>query len=121
MIELREKSTVVTGAAHGIGRAIAEMFAEAGGKVLIADIDDEAGEACAQEIRNAGGDAIFCHANVSMEEDAARAVTMAIDRWGRINVLCNNAAGQGGFHDALHATEEEWQRVFRASLLGSQY
>ncbi len=115
MISLNDKIAIVTGAAHGIGRAIAEMFAEAGGKVLIVDVDREAGEAAAS------GDTIFLQADVSLEADTTRAVKMALDRWGRVDVLCNNAAALGGFHDALHAESEEWERAFRVSLMGSQH
>ncbi len=112
------KSAIVTGAAHGIGRAIAEAFAQAGARVLIADIEEQAGAATADELRPA---AIFCRTDVALEEDAAAAVRLALDRFGRVDVLCNNAAWMGPFHGALGASREEWERCLSVSLLGAQF
>src|SRR5688572_28118190 len=89
---LRDKVAIITGAAHGIGRAIAEVFAEAGARVLIADVDDTAGEQAAAGIRAQGGKATFLSCDVSSETEVRRAVGALAKETGRVDVLCNNAA-----------------------------
>ena len=116
MIALENKVAIVTGGAHGIGRAIAEVFAEAGARVVIADLDAEAGRAVAASLRNAR----FVPADVSVPADVEAVVATAAGITGRIDVLCNNAAYLGPFHAAAETTEEEWERSFRVSLLGAQ-
>lgn len=116
MIALENKVAIVTGGAHGIGRAIAEVFAEAGAQVVIADLDAEAGRVVAASLRNAR----FVPADVSVPADVEAVVATAAGITGRIDVLCNNAAYLGPFHAAAETTEEEWERSFRVSLLGAQ-
>src|SRR4051812_32519581 len=95
MLRLADKVAIVTGAAHGIGRAIAELFAEEGAWVLVADLDQEAGEAVADGICKSGGQAHFAFTDVTNQENVDRAVQIAADRSGRIDVLVNNAAHLG--------------------------
>src|SRR5437764_11673869 len=103
-MRLNDKIAIVTGAAHGIGRAIAELFAEEGAWVLVADLDDAAGEATAAGIRERGGRAEFQHTDVTDEAQVAAAVQQAADTGGgRIDVLCNNAAHLGEWHDVAAA------------------
>lgn len=116
MIALENKVAIVTGGAHGIGRAIAEVFAEAGARVVIADLDAEAGRAVAASLPNAR----FVPADVSVPADVEAVVAAAAGITGRIDVLCNNAAYLGPFHAAAEAGEQEWERSFRVSLLGAQ-
>jgi NAD(P)-dependent dehydrogenase (short-subunit alcohol dehydrogenase family) len=119
-MRLSNKTAIVTGAAHGIGKAIAELFAEEGASVLIADIDDIAGEATGAGIRSRGGRAEFQHVNVADDRQTAAAVKRASEMGqGRIDVLVNNAAYMAPWHDVVHATREEWDRCFQTSLLGS--
>jgi NAD(P)-dependent dehydrogenase (short-subunit alcohol dehydrogenase family) len=116
VIALENKVAIVTGGAHGIGRAIAEVFAEAGARVVIADLDAEAGRAVAASLRNAR----FVPADVSVPADVEAVAAAAAGITGRIDVLCNNAAYLGPFHAAAEAGEQEWERSFRVSLLGAQ-
>ncbi len=121
-MRLHDKIAIVTGAAHGIGQAIAELFAEEGAWVLVADVDDDAGEATAGAIRGRGGRAVFRHVDVADEEQVAAAVRQAADAGGgRIDVLCNNAAYLGEWHDVVAAPREEWDRCLQVGLLGTAH
>jgi NAD(P)-dependent dehydrogenase (short-subunit alcohol dehydrogenase family) len=121
MGRLEEKIAIVTGAAHGIGRAIAECFAEEGARVTLLDVDVEAGEQIAVAIRGRGGQAQFCAGDVSSPDDVARAVAATAGDSERIDVLCNNAAYLGEFHAVLESTDEEWQRCIQVALLGTHH
>src|SRR5438132_7211871 len=118
-MRLNDKIAIVTGAAHGIGRAIAELFAEQGAWVLVADLDQVAGEAVASEIRDSGGDAQFIHTDVTLADEVARAVKIAAEKSGRIDVLVNNAAHLGDWLDALAATPEQWNHSYSITLMGA--
>lgn len=122
MDRLKDKIAVVTGGANGIGKAISELFAEEGAWVLVSDIEDEPGGAAVRSIREKGGNAEFCHADVSLQADAVRAVEKAAAKTGRIDILCNNAAYLApDFHDILGSTEGEWTKCINISLLGTHY
>jgi len=120
-MRLENKVAVVTGGAHGIGRAIAEIFAEEGAQVFIADLDRVAGESVAAGIRRGGGTGTLVRCDVSSVENVASAVKRAAGKAGRIDVLCNNAAYiSKQWHKSGDAPDEEWEKSFRVSLLGTQ-
>lgn len=106
---VKGKVAVVTGAASGIGRAIAQVFAANGMKVVIADIQDEPGRKIAAGICENGGDAIYCHTDVTKEEDFAGAVKAAAERYGKLHVMVNNA----GIGCEMHPVHEYDTDVFR--------
>jgi len=121
MIDLTGKVAIVTGGAHGIGRAISEAFAEAGAAVFIADIDADAGSEAASSIREKGRDATFVRTDVSVEADAVECVKTAAGARNRIDILCNNAARLGGFHALAESTTDEWTQSFAVSLMGTRH
>ena len=122
MKRLQGKVAIVTGAGHGIGRAISETYAEHGAMVFLCSRDAQAGEAAAAAFRQAGGNAAFLRCDVSKPEDVTRVVKVAADHNGRIDVLCNNAAYlTSPWHAAADAPDEEWEKCFRVSLMGPQW
>ena len=92
MGRLENQVAIITGAASGIGEGTVRRYAAEGARVLIADIADERGGALAEEL---GPNTTYLRTDVSQEEDLARAVSSAVERWGRLDVMFNNA-GFGG-------------------------
>jgi NAD(P)-dependent dehydrogenase (short-subunit alcohol dehydrogenase family) len=118
-MRLQNKITIVTGAAHGIGRAISLRFAEEGAAVLVADVDEHAGEETAADIRKAGHPASFVRCDVSVASQVEHVAKLAGERAGRIDVIVNNASVLGPWHDVATVTEQEWDAYYRVSLLGA--
>ncbi len=114
---LKDKIVVVTGAARGIGRAIAERVVEEGGRVAVLDISD-AGAAVAGDLAGRGGGASFLQADVRRETDVTRAVRACLDTFGTIDVLVNNA-GVNAYFDATEITEADWEDFFAVDLRAS--
>lgn len=100
--------TVVTGAAAGIGRAIALTFADAGSAVVVTDIKHEGAEAVAEEIRAHGGRAIGMECNVTREDHLAAVVAAALEAFGKVTVLVNNAGGGGPKPFDMPMSDFEW-------------
>ncbi len=90
-MRLKDKSALITGAAQGLGAAIARRFAEEGARVLICDVNAEAGEATVATIEAAGGAAAFQRLDVTDEASWIAAIKAAVERFGRLDVLVNNA------------------------------
>src|SRR4051812_45776937 len=86
------KVCLVTGAGSGIGRAAALQFAEEGGRLVIIDRSEAGGNETVSMIRKKKGEAIFSKCDVGIEEDIKASVQLALDKWGRIDVVVNNAA-----------------------------
>ncbi len=106
---------VVTGATKGIGHAIAEAFAETGIKVAIVSRNAADCERVARELCEKGGEAIAAPCDVTKIEDFQRVIQLAVDKWGKLDVLVNNA-GTAITQKALDLTEEEWDRVVDLDL-----
>lgn len=121
-MRLKNKTAIVTGGANGIGRAIAELFAAEGASVFIADLNRKAGDETVAGICKAGGTANFIECDVSLPHKANEAVNAAAEASGRIDILCNNAAYLANqWHGSGDAPDEEWEKSFRVSLMGTQY
>ena len=113
---------VVTGSASGLGRAIALRFAEEGARVVVSDVrrePREGGEATEKVIADAGGTSVFVEADVSRWSDVDRLVSAAVERFGRLDVIVNNA-GIAGRHSKplLETTEEDWDAIMAVNLRG---
>jgi NAD(P)-dependent dehydrogenase (short-subunit alcohol dehydrogenase family) len=125
MAELESKIAIVTGAASGIGRAAVELFAAEGAVVIAADVQDEAGQALADELARAGSTCAYVHVDVSRESDVEAMVHLALSQYGRLDVLFNNAGIEGEQAPTAQATVENWQRVIDVNLksvfLGLKY
>jgi NAD(P)-dependent dehydrogenase (short-subunit alcohol dehydrogenase family) len=115
MNRLAGKAAIVTGGALGIGRGIAEVFAEEGALVAIVDWNAEAGARTAAEL-SAGGRAIYVEADVSDEPSVERAVAQVATEFGALHVLVNNAAVF--VLKGIEATVEDWQRVMAVNIMG---
>ena len=116
---LQDKVAIVTGGAAGIGRATAELFACEGARIVIADLDADAGERTATNIRATHGDAICIPTDAGSAADVERLVTQTIERFGGIDVLFGNAAYLRDFKPALDTTDEEWTRALDVGLTGA--
>lgn len=121
MKHLEEAVALVTGAASGIGRAIAQRHADAGARVVVSDVDEEGGSETVRLIEEDGGAATFAWADVSDPEACEALVRRAVEAYGRLDVACNNA-GIGG-EQAMTADYpvEGWQRVLGVNLSGVFY
>jgi NAD(P)-dependent dehydrogenase (short-subunit alcohol dehydrogenase family) len=108
---------VVTGAASGIGRALAEALARAGSAVVVADLDATEAEAVAAGIRAAGGDALAVGVDVSDAAAVAQLAATTVECFGRVDVLCNNA-GVSTFNMMRDQTLDDWRWVFSVDLWG---
>jgi NAD(P)-dependent dehydrogenase (short-subunit alcohol dehydrogenase family) len=118
-MRLQHKVAVITGAGSGMGRVAAQMFAAEGAKVVVAEFGEEAGEETVRLVADAGGEASFVKTDVSREEDARAMVDHAVDRYGRIDVLYNNA---GIMPEADHSVTDTdvavWDQVMAVNLRG---
>src|SRR5260221_9090524 len=91
MKEFRDKVAVVTGAASGIGRALAQRFARAGMKIVLADVETVALEAAAHEIEASGAPTLAVRTDVSKAADVERLAQATLDKFGAVHIVCNNA------------------------------
>jgi NAD(P)-dependent dehydrogenase (short-subunit alcohol dehydrogenase family) len=116
---LRDKVVLVTGAASGIGRATAELFARQGARVVASDLDAEAGAEAVQGLRAAGASALFHAADVRDDEALAALVARAVEEHGRLDCAAN-CAGVGAGHGATHSYDHEtWNRIVDINLRGT--
>lgn len=118
MGKLDGKVAVITGAASGMGRATAIRFAGEGAAVVIADLNEEGGEAAVRDCRENGGRAVFQKTNVTAEADVQAAVARAVKEFGHLNVIYNNAGLGGALGSIEHTTVEDWDRTQAVLLRG---
>ncbi len=116
-MKLKGKVAIVTGAGSGIGKASAEIFAQEGASVVVVDWNREAGVQAAESIRAQSGEAVYCFADVSNSRDIANMVDAAVQKYGRLDVLMNNAAVQI-MAKLTETSEEVWDRIHSVNLKG---
>ncbi|MBT5319984.1 MAG: SDR family oxidoreductase, partial [Chloroflexi bacterium] len=116
-MRLEGKSAIVTGSGNGIGRATALLFAEEGARVLVADIEDDPGNTVVNEINQAGGEAVFHHTDISDESSADSAIQAAVEAFGTVDILVNNAAAFV-FGKIEDVTRDDWDRVLGVNVRG---
>ena len=109
-----DKVCLVTGGGSGIGRATCLRLAAEGGKVVIVDINPDGADTVA-EIEKSGGEAVFAQTDISQSAQVRAAVALGVERWGRINVLVNDAATMT-FDAILDLSEDDWDRVIAVNL-----
>jgi NAD(P)-dependent dehydrogenase (short-subunit alcohol dehydrogenase family) len=124
MGRLDGKIAIITGAASGIGRGIAKRFTEESATVIIADINEKAGADAARECSIGPGRAVFCRIDVTSEQDIKGVIAKAVEDFGRLNVLVNNAGG-GPWVPFERTTLEDWDKTFaltlRSAFLGMKW
>ncbi|TDA64099.1 MAG: 3-oxoacyl-ACP reductase FabG [Clostridia bacterium] len=120
-MRLKDKVTIITGAGQGIGRAYAIGFAKEGAKVVVADINFENAQKVTGEIFSLGGEALPVHVDVSDEKSTLDMARQVADKFGRIDVLINNAAIYYGLRlqPWNSYSVEEWDRVFAVNVRGT--
>ena len=116
-MRLKDKVAVVTGSGLGIGRAIAETFAREGARVVVADLNEEAGGETVQVIQASDGEACFVRTDVSKIKDTQRMVDIALATYGRLDILVNNA-GVYARGDVVSTSLDMWNRLLSVNLTG---
>ncbi len=115
-MRVQDKSIIVTGSGQGIGKGIALRLAAEGAKVIVNDIDASLGEAVVQEIVNAGGTASFVAADVTNSDQVKALVAAAVQRYGRLDVMVNNAGWTHRNRPALEVPEDEFDKCYAVNV-----
>jgi meso-butanediol dehydrogenase / (S,S)-butanediol dehydrogenase / diacetyl reductase len=118
---LKDKVAIITGAASGIGRATAVLFAREGATVVIADMQENALEETLAMVKDAGGPGVAQKTNVAVEAEVQTLVDLAIGTFGRLDIVCNNAGITGQYCGPEEWDGEDWQRVYAVNVLGAVF
>jgi NAD(P)-dependent dehydrogenase (short-subunit alcohol dehydrogenase family) len=118
MEEFKNKVIVITGAASGIGRATAKLFAQSGAQVIVTDQDEKPGLETVAQIKEMGGEAMFIKCNVSDEKDVQALFSKTIQIYGRLDLAFNNAGIEGNPALTGECTSENWSRTIAVDLTG---
>ncbi len=115
---LKDKVAVVTGAASGMGKEIAKLYAKEGAKVVVTDINLEGAEATVADIVAAGGEAVAIKTDVSKVADTDAMINLAVEKFGKLDILVNNAGIMDNMEEVEKVTEEAWQRIMGVNVSG---
>lgn len=121
MTLLEGKSAIVSGAASGIGRNVAEFYAREGANVIVADLDERGGMETVDSIKREDGQAVFVKTDVSKPEECEAMVNAAREQFGRLDLACNNAGIGGEQNLTADYSIEGWQKVIAINLSGVFY
>lgn len=121
MDQLKNKVAIITGSASGIGKETAILFAKEGAKVTVSDINEEAGQKVAEEIKKNGGEAIFVKANTASADDNQKLVKETVQAFGGLHIAVNNAGVGSAFSKLADVKTEDWNRVIDINLSGVFY
>ena len=117
-MKLENKVAVVTGAASGMGKAIAELYAKEGAKVIVADLNLEGAEAVVQNIVENNGVAKAVQSNVAKQEDIENMIDTAVKEYGTLDILVNNAGIMDGFEPVGDIQDDRWDLIFDVNTKG---
>ena len=117
-MKLTDRVAIITGAASGMGKAMAILFAEEGANVVVADIDDKGGKQTADEINSANGKAIFVHTDVSKPVEVKNLVDEAMDKFSKVDILVNNAGVFMKMTTIEEIDESTWDRIYSVNVKG---
>ena len=120
-MRIEQKVAIVTGGGSGFGEGIATRFAQEGCRVIVNDINVEGGERVAQAIKDSGGEAVFCRANVASSSDWAELLTCSLDNFGKLDIVINNAGTTHQNKSMLDVTDEEFDLVYNVNVKGIYY
>jgi NAD(P)-dependent dehydrogenase (short-subunit alcohol dehydrogenase family) len=120
-LELPGRVAIVTGAARGIGFAIAERLARAGAHVVVADVAEEGAAAAVERLREGGGKAAAAVVDVTRAEEVSAMVERALDDFGKLDILVNNAGITGRDAPLWEITDEDWEKVLSLNLTATFY
>jgi NAD(P)-dependent dehydrogenase (short-subunit alcohol dehydrogenase family) len=120
-LELPGRVAIVTGAARGIGFAIAERLSRAGARVVVADVAEEGAAAAVERLHEGGGKAAWVAADVTSPEEVGAMVERALDAFGGLDILVNNAGITGRDAPLWETTDEDWGKVLGLNLTGTFY
>ncbi|PIG93731.1 glucose 1-dehydrogenase [Gloeocapsopsis sp. IPPAS B-1203] len=118
MNRVKDKVVIVTGGAAGIGKATCILLAKEGAKVAVTDILNEQGKTLVEDIINNGGEAAYWHLDVSQEAEVKKVFTEVLQKWGKIDVLVNNAGISGVNKPTHEITEKEWNSLMAVNVNG---
>jgi NAD(P)-dependent dehydrogenase (short-subunit alcohol dehydrogenase family) len=115
------KVAIITGAANGIGRATAVLFAAEGAKLVLADINEEGLKETLDMVKKGGGEATSQKTNVSVEEEVKALIDLALKTYSQIDILCNNAGTGGDLAKLENESEDTWKKVYGVNVLGAVF
>lgn len=120
-MRLEGKVAVITGAGSGMGRAMAKLFSAEGAKIVAADWNQATLDEVVEEVKAAGGDIVGIQGNVAVQADAEAIIDKAVEVFGKVDVLCNNAGVMDLNQGAAEMSNEIWERVLGVNLNGPMY
>lgn len=115
-MRMKDMVAIVTGGGSGFGEGICHAYAAEGAKIVVADINDDNGERVAAALRDKGADALYCRADVSRSGDVKQLVETAVGRFGRLDVMVNNAGTSHANQPMLNISEEQFDRIYAVNV-----